>query len=64
MNKTYEKIENYLRKNFPGKRLTRYQKLIGKTELYGFNGIQIKVSIKTNDIFYQIITLKEQLSKN
>jgi len=64
MNKTYEKIEKYLRKNFPGKQLQRYQKLIGKTEIYGFNGLQIKVTTTNEHIFYQLVTLKEQQSKN
>lgn len=62
MNKTYEKIEKYLQKNFPGKTLIKYQKLIGKTELYGFSGLQIKTVEKGTHLFYQVVTLKEQLS--
>lgn len=52
----YEKIESYLRENFPGKRLIRYIKLKDKkAEIWGKYGIKILVVEKGQEVFYQPI---------
>lgn len=61
MEKIYIKIEKYLRENFPSKKIFKYSKLNKRgTEIYGFGGMQIRVKILPNDIFYQLLTLKDK----
>ena len=60
MDKVYQKIESYLRKEFPGRKLFRYILLKNKgAEIYGFGKMQIKVVLPNEtDLFYQLIKSK------
>ena len=57
--KINEKVRKYLMKNFPGFSLIRYVLLKNnKAEVYGLDGIQIKVVKSGKELFYQIIKNK------
>jgi len=59
MDKINKIIEEYLKKQFPKKKLQKLPKIHDKNyELYGIMSIQIKVIQVENDIFYQVIKKK------
>jgi hypothetical protein len=56
MDKIYKKVEEYLRKQFPKKKLIRYAKITDKNaELYGTMSLPIKIVEKNNEVFYQVM---------
>lgn len=57
MSNIYEKIEEYLRKEFPGKRLIRVvnKEYMKNAEPYGFMGAEIAVLQEGSMLFYQVI---------
>ncbi len=58
LKKLDEKVQVYLRKQFPGKRLNKYIKLdTKKADVYGFNGMLVRVvKMGENEIGYQLVT--------
>lgn len=63
MDKTYQKVEKYLKEIFPKKALIRYSQITDENaEFYGFNGMKILVVEKNSEIFYQLITESNPLS--
>ncbi len=57
MEKLYIKVEKYLKKNFPGKKITKSTGLNTSDEnieIWGFNSIQINVLVHGNNLFYEL----------
>lgn len=56
-----EKVKAYLRREFPGKVLNRYIKINVQHEIYGLDGMTIKVvHMGEKEIGYQLVTNTKQ----